>query len=313
MGYPVPLTTEDWARVRYEYECTNLKVVEICAEHGISAGTLRDRVRRWGWTRRWSGPVPREGPPPMAVPMIAFQAPVMEVRPLEMAQPPHPNPLPLSSPNGERSLAYGEREQTDVGAGRSQYNSEPSPHIVEDGRERSFVVEDGRERPFVVEDGRERPFVHDARPIGQRLQGAIAQAMPALETTLASLAAGPMQPRQMEQAARALGSLTRTLRELHGLVAQHGAQRCDDDAGDDTCEDVEELRANLNRQIDALIEEERQERPRRYLAGWEEFAAEAAHPYAAVTRTFSPRPAASSARTIAKRRSRSTAACRSRA
>ncbi len=28
-----------------------------------------------GLERRWSGPVPREGPPPMAVPIIAFQAP----------------------------------------------------------------------------------------------------------------------------------------------------------------------------------------------------------------------------------------------
>ena len=234
MGYPVPLTAEDWARVRYEYECTSRKVVEICAEHGISDGTLRDRVRRWGWTRRWSGPVPREGPPPMAVPMIAFQA---------------PQGSPLGSP--AQAVAAAEDE-----------NGAPSPHIVEDGRD----------RPVVVEDGRERPLAHDARPIGERLHGAIAQVMPALETTLSSLAAGPMQPRQMEQAARALGSLTRTLRELHGLAAQHGAQRRDDDP----LEDVDELRASLNRQIDALIEEERQERPRRYLAAWEEFAAEAA-------------------------------------
>ena len=248
MGYPVPLTTEDWARVRYEYECTDRKVVEICAEHGISDGTLRDRVRRWGWTRRWSGPVPREGPPPMAIPMIAFAA-------------------PESSP-AEASAEAGEEK------------GEPSAHIVESGRE----------RPFVIEDGRGRPFVHDARPIGERLQGAIAQVMPALETTLSSLAAGPMQPRQMEQAARALGSLTRTLRELYGLVAEHGAQRCDDDP----IEDVDELRASLNRQIDALIEEERQERPRRYLAAWEEFAAEAAKelvPAASPSNPHAPRPA----------------------
>ena len=58
---------------RYEYESTTRKVVEICAEHGISEGILRDCVRRWGWTPRWSGPVPREGPPPMAVPLIASQ------------------------------------------------------------------------------------------------------------------------------------------------------------------------------------------------------------------------------------------------
>ena len=258
MGYPVPLTTEDWARVRYEYECTDRKVVEICAEHRISNGTLRDRVRRWGWTRRWSGPVPREGPPPMAVPLIAFAA-------------------PEGSPLGPR-FRGDERE--------------------EDGQAIPLTSEDGRERPFVLEDGRERPVVvHDSRPIGERLQGAIAQVMPALETTLASLAAGAMQPRATEQVARALGALTRTLRELHGLVAQHDAQRCDDDTGDDTCEDVEELRASLNRQIDALIEEEREARPRRYLAAWEEFAAQAANTMPAVTVTLRPRPAASSKRT----------------
>ena len=67
MGYPVPLTTEDWARIRYEYESTTRKVVEICAEHGISDGTLRDRVRRWGWKRRSAGRVAREGPPPKVV------------------------------------------------------------------------------------------------------------------------------------------------------------------------------------------------------------------------------------------------------
>ncbi len=70
MGIPAPLTTEDWARVRYEYESTDRTIFDICAERGISDGTLRDRVRRWGWKRRRSGPVPREGPPPMVVPII---------------------------------------------------------------------------------------------------------------------------------------------------------------------------------------------------------------------------------------------------
>lgn len=75
MGGPVPLTTEDWARIRYEYESTGRTVADICAERSISDGTLRDRVRRWGWKRRSSGPVPREGPPPMAVSIIQSQPP----------------------------------------------------------------------------------------------------------------------------------------------------------------------------------------------------------------------------------------------
>jgi hypothetical protein len=147
MGTLVPLTSEDWARVRYDYECTNRKLFDICAEHGISERTLHDRVRRWGWKRRSSGPVPREGPPPMVVPII----------------------------------------------------------------------------------------------------------------------------------------------EVNGRVAQHGAQRCDGDS----LEDFDELRADLKRRIDAIIEEERLERPRRYLAGWEEFAAQAAKPAPQRRRPFSRRRAAS--------------------
>lgn len=42
MAYPVALTIEDWARVRYEYECTERKVADICAEHGISEGTFAE-------------------------------------------------------------------------------------------------------------------------------------------------------------------------------------------------------------------------------------------------------------------------------
>ena len=128
MGTLVPLTADDWARVRRDYECTNRKLFDICAEHGISERTLHDRVRRWRWKRRSAGLVPREGPPPVVVPSI----------------------------------------------------------------------------------------------------------------------------------------------EVKSVVAEHGAQR-----GDDDLVDIEELRADLSRQIDALIEEEREARPRRYLAAWEEFPAAA--------------------------------------
>ena len=141
MGTPAPLTTEDWARIRYEYESTDRKLFDICAERGMSEGTLRDRVRRWGWKRR-RGPVPREGPAPMVVPIIEVNMP----------------------------------------------------------------------------------------------EGSPAEA-------------------------------------LAKAGAEHGAQRRDDDLVE-----VDELRESLKRQIDALIAEEREARPRRYLAGWEEFAAQAAKP-----------------------------------
>ena len=59
-------SSEAWAHIRYAYEHTDRPVEDICAEHGISSGTLRDRMRRWRWTRR-RPPIPRDGPPPVAM------------------------------------------------------------------------------------------------------------------------------------------------------------------------------------------------------------------------------------------------------
>ena len=63
-------TSEAWAQIRYDYEHTDRPVEDICAEHGISSGTLRDRMRRWRWTRR-RPPIPREGPPPVPMAQIS--------------------------------------------------------------------------------------------------------------------------------------------------------------------------------------------------------------------------------------------------
>jgi transposase-like protein len=70
----IDLSPEEWARVRYEYEQTDKPVDDICLDHGFSAGTLRDRVRRWGWTRR-NAPIAAEGPP--LVPPIEPAAPLV--------------------------------------------------------------------------------------------------------------------------------------------------------------------------------------------------------------------------------------------
>ena len=85
-----------------------------------------------------------------------------------------------------------------------------------------------------------------------RLQSAVARVLPAIEATIARLAAGPHHPREMEQAGRALGALTRTLRELNALLAQHNAH-----AGaavyDDMPEDIDAFRIDLARRIDAFV------------------------------------------------------------
>jgi len=206
-------TSEAWAQIRYDYEHTDLPVEDICAAHGISSGTLRDRMRRWHWTRRRAR-IPLEGPPAVL-------------------------PLPHSpSKTGVDAVMLGE--------GRDQCNG-----------------------PAVSGDTTAPPD-SDAAPIGARLQSAAASVLPALETTLARLAGAPMHPRQMEQVARALGSLTRTLRELDGLLVRYGPRK--------SPANTEELRESLARKLEALVAEEREDTPRRYLAGWNDFAAEAEGP-----------------------------------
>ena len=71
---PAELTNVAWAQVRHDYEHTERPVDDICAEHGISAGTLRLRMRRWGWTRR-RPPIPSAGPAPQPAPQVETAAP----------------------------------------------------------------------------------------------------------------------------------------------------------------------------------------------------------------------------------------------
>jgi hypothetical protein len=81
--------------------------------------------------------------------------------------------------------------------------------------------------------------------IVRRLQGAVARVLPAIEATLEKLAAGPMPPREMERAGRALSSLTRTLRELKQLLGQYPVPGGDRGPEDDN-EFVLELVRRMN-------------------------------------------------------------------
>jgi hypothetical protein len=256
------LTPDAWAQIRHDYEHTTRPVEDICLEHGISSNTLRDRMRRWGWARR-RPPVPSAGPAAVvprieATPLARFTSPHSPsktgvnalmwgevgsqsdpgegLQTLDNPRAPHPTPLPT-----------GEREQTAIGVGMAASNTrddtEPSPHIAPANDQAANDI-----------------------PIGQRLQGAVARVLPAIEAALGTLAAGPMRPRDMEQAARALGALMRTLRELNGLLDRHAAPEPE--------RGIEEVRAELTRRIEGLIAAEQAEAPRRYLAAWEETATE---------------------------------------
>jgi hypothetical protein len=177
---PTELTLEEWTQVRYEYEHTEKPVEDICFERGISSSTLRDRMRRWRWTRRRQ-PISAEGPPP-----------VERVAPLVAAE----TQIGTSVP--PQAAALPSENATDA----------PAPHAA---------------------PGEEAPA--DPAAIAPRLRSALARLLPAIEATLAKLAAGATQPREIERAARALTALTRTLRELKALLSEYPAPAEDDDRG----------------------------------------------------------------------------------
>jgi hypothetical protein len=106
----------------------------------------------------------------------------------------------------------------------------------------------------VANDDASAPGEGDPAAIAPRLQTAIARVLPAIEATVARLAAQPTHPREMERAARALASLTRTLRELNTLLSQCPMLAAD--ADDDMPEDMDEFRLDLARRIDAFVASE---------------------------------------------------------
>jgi hypothetical protein len=83
------------------------------------------------------------------------------------------------------------------------------------------------------------------------LQQAVARVLPAIEATLARLAAQPAHAREMEQAARTLGALTRTLRELNTLLRENPAPVVVE--YDDMPEDLDEFRRQLAYRIEAFV------------------------------------------------------------
>ena len=218
------LSNEAWAQIRSDYEHTERPIADICAEHGISSGTLRDRMRRWDWTRR-RAPIPREGPPPLPAPAIAIAAvPSPAVHAVDMTAPP--------------------------AALTREADSTPAPLAVV--ATVALATSCAGAMPHAAAgDDASAPCAPDDIAIVPRLQSAVARVLPAIEATLARLTAGPTPPREMEQAARALSSLTRTLRELNGLLGQHRVPAADRDDGP---EDIDEFRLELARRIHSFID-----------------------------------------------------------
>lgn len=186
--------------------------------------TLRDRVRRWGWTPRHE-PVATEGPPP--IPFIAPPPPLVPaLTPIGVAAPP-------IMPAGVTAPFEPAAAPPEIAAAL------PAPPVA---------------------PGEAAP--PDPAEIVPRLQGAVARVLPAIEATVAKLAAGPMPPREMERAARTLTALIRTLRELNELLGQQqvlpaGAHLCNCDMP----EDIDAFRNELARRINAFVDSRAGEQP----------------------------------------------------
>jgi len=103
-------------------------------------------------------------------------------------------------------------------------------------------------------DDADAPVESAAAALAPRLQSAVARVLPAIEATLTKLTASPQRPRELEQTARALGALMRTLRELNALLAQQRPPAAPYD-DDDMPEDIDAFRFELARRIRALVAE----------------------------------------------------------
>ncbi len=264
------LTGEAWAQIRCDYEHTERPIEDICAEHGISSGTLRDRMRRWGWTRR-RPPIPRQGPPPLpappetrpvvraAPPLAATPAFDVEAVPALDNDSPHPAAAHRQAGAGCVNLPAalgGDPPPTEPERGRAQ--ARPGWGVVDE----SVAASDAAHAaPANASEDAGPGGTGDDSMLVPRLQGAVARVLPAIETIVARLAAGATHPREMEQAGRALGALTRALRELNGLLDDRrppeardgpaGKAAADDEP--DEPRDIEEFRQELIRRMNAIV------------------------------------------------------------
>ncbi len=94
------------------------------------------------------------------------------------------------------------------------------------------------------------PALPDGTPLALRLQRTVERQLAALEAVVATLGATRPHAGESERAARALATLTRTLRELNALQNQNPEPAAHDDSRSD---DIDERRLALARKIDALV------------------------------------------------------------
>jgi hypothetical protein len=181
------LTPDAWAEIRYAYENTDRPVEDICLAHGISSGTLRDRMRRWQWRRRRPS-IPHDGPPSCLI--------------IDATPAPAANAVIVAKPSPIAAAADAHAERSRIAPHESEGNAAPS------ARDPASL--------------RAPPLAPSLAPA---LQQAVTTVLPGIRLALAQIAAGQAYPDDAAKTARALHNLTRTLRELSVLLHGPQAQR----------------------------------------------------------------------------------------
>jgi len=212
-------TPEELRVIRHKYEHTDQPVEEIARDHRMGSRTLHTWARRWNWTPRHA-PMPAEGPPPTPPPQGASAAaPLLPVPQEPRVVPAHANASAMNDAVDSAPLA----PQIEV-----------APHAA---------MPAGDATP---PRGAEPPCDSDT-PTAQRLQGAVASVLAAIEGIVAKISTG--RTAESDRSARALAALTRTLRELNTLQSQYEEPVADDDSP----VDIDEFRRALARKIDAFV------------------------------------------------------------
>lgn len=234
------LTTEAWGQIRLAYEHSSQTVEDICADFGISPGTLRDRMRRWNWTRR-SASVPVVGPPAAAS--------------LSLASPRHVETDGRGRPlvRGEVDAAFASGEERPGRQNNGAKNafdalSAPTPALpTQECGGGSHSADDAAIPPAAEKTA--IPSLH----------ASVARVTATIDAITARLSAAA-STREIVEIGRALSALTRNLNELRALARDEAKDndKDDDKAEDDddpVPKDPDEFRFELARRIEAFVRE----------------------------------------------------------
>ncbi|MCK0196360.1 hypothetical protein MWN34_05470 [Ancylobacter sp. 6x-1] len=223
------------------YEHTKVPVQQIASLLGISKSTLQARVRDWGWTPRGKRiPAADAGalaPPAVLSPEASAEAARDAAVPEEAAALRSPPGAPLTLP-GDPGAVPGRNE--------ADHPREPNGRRPGTRRSASSVRDAGGPETLAAAAGSRRALVGR---LVRRIEGEIA----AVERLIAraGLNAGSVRVADAERAARTLGLLVRSLRELAAI--ERDEEPDDDERGE--VRDRDAFRRELAEALERVLAE----------------------------------------------------------